>query len=93
MDAQAEPTPAPTPAPPGAVHSEASFQAMPFPVRAFGGLGNARYRIYVAPRQFKEVEAETAAEAIQKAGAPEVARIQRYIKGREVLVAYTALHA
>lgn len=63
-----------------------AFQAIPYPVRAFGNLKNARYRIYTSPHEYMTVEAETASDALRMTKITEPHRIVRDIPGREVLL-------
>src|SRR5262249_41439467 len=62
-----------------------AFQALPIPVRSFTGAGIAYYRVYDGG-QCKEVEAETAAEAMKASGLALAQRIEREIRSNELLV-------
>jgi len=63
-----------------------TFESIPFPVRSFGGLVACRYVIHRENGEMVEVEAETAAEALQLSGASDATRIVRHMPGREVLI-------
>lgn len=62
------------------------FQPLPFPCRSFVGGGASHYRVYSSATEFVSVEAETAVEALKSSGVPTPLRIQREIRGREVLI-------
>lgn len=66
--------------------SQADFQELTLPVRTLNGTGKSRYRVYDTSAQCKEVEAETAVEAMKVSGVEAPIRIEREIHGREVLV-------
>lgn len=75
----------PTPPSPVAAGGQ-GFEAIPYPVRSFGGLGTSQYLIYTSKTEFSVVEAETAAEALQNSGVNNAVKIIRNTPGRDVLI-------
>lgn len=71
---------------PNTAKKTADFQELPMPVRSFAAGGMARYRIYTSAKECKEVEAETVVDAIRASGVEAPFRVEREIRGREVLV-------